>query len=88
MGNWAYLHRLEEGMGAGGAAGPWTQSPSSSSSSDSGDGEKKKSCESIHVLRHKNFPRKKKEDEKKTPNWVGGGGKGEKSKVCPPDVGL
>lgn len=36
----------------------------------------------------KTSPREKKEEEEKPPDWVGGRGRGEKSKVCPPDVGI
>lgn len=91
MGNWAYLHRLEGGIGVGMGVGGQQLDPGHKVRAAAAVivmMGRKKSCESIHVLRHKNFPQKEEGRRKKPPDWVGGRGRGEKSKVCPPDVGI
>lgn len=96
MGNWAYLHRLEGGIGGGIGVGMGVVGQQL----DPGHkvraaaavmvmmGRKKKVVSQYMCCAIKNFPQKEEGRRKKTPDWVGGRGRGGKSKVCPPDVGI
>lgn len=91
MGNWAYLHRLEGGIGVGMGVGGQQLDPGHKVRAAAVIvmmGRKKKVVSQYMCCAIKNFPQKEEGRRKKTPDWVGGRGRGEKSKVCPPDVGI